>query len=463
MKIVILGAGRIGGSLARNLSNSNYEVCIVDENKNKLSDLEDKLDIMTVQGNASQLSTLKKSGLDEETIIIAVTSNDEVNIVACQIAKKVFNVKKTICRFKDNSYFTQLGIFGDGVIDIPISPEDEITSYLKELIDHPGAGQIETFANGKVKLVSVKAKKKGKLVGRELKGIKDDMPDVDAFIAAIYRKGHPFIPSGDTVIKENDEIYFISSESDIGSIVDEFRDHEEQYSRIMIVGGGKVGFSLAKHLEKSYNVKLIDSNTERCMTLSKELDKTIVLNGSATDETLLKRENICLLKIEEYFNKIVKLLNEDLKPFSDKNCKLNHDHFSLDVTKAFDKTCLEAMIKNYIYSITVNKSKDFINNLNLDTNQINISKEDFKKIANFVNKNEKDDNYYLNNNNYKENYNKIINNQNLLKNKPIFLLTKKVKRNNSEKFEKISTIKNLNFEDFLISSSAMSIKYLCPL
>jgi len=297
MKIVILGAGRIGGSLARNLSNSNYEVCIVDENKNKLSDLEDKLDIMTVQGNASQLSTLKKSGLDEETIIIAVTSNDEVNIVACQIAKKVFNVKKTICRFKDNSYFTQLGIFGDGVIDIPISPEDEITSYLKELIDHPGAGQIETFANGKVKLVSVKAKKKGKLVGGELKGIKDDMPDIDAFIAAIYRKGHPFIPSGDTVIKENDEIYFISSESDIGSIVDEFRDHEEQYSRIMIVGGGKVGFSLAKHLEKSYNVKLIDSNTERCMTLSKELDKTIVLNGSATDETLLKRENISNIDI----------------------------------------------------------------------------------------------------------------------------------------------------------------------
>ena len=297
MKIVILGAGRIGGSLARNLSNSNYEVCIVDENKNKLSDLEDKLDIMTVEGHASQLSTLKKSGLDEETIIIAVTSNDEVNIVACQIAKKVFNVKKTICRFKDNSYFEQLSIFGDGVIDIPISPEDEITSYLKELIDHPGAGQIETFANGKVKLVSVKAKKKGKLVGRELKGIKDDMPDVDAFIAAIYRKGHPFIPSGDTVIKENDEIYFISSESDIGSIVDEFRDHEEQYSRIMIVGGGKVGFSLAKHLEKSYNVKLIDSNTERCMTLSKELDKTIVLNGSATDETLLKRENISNIDI----------------------------------------------------------------------------------------------------------------------------------------------------------------------
>ena len=150
MKIVILGAGRIGGSLARNLSSSNYEVCIVDENKNKLSELEDKLDIMTVEGSASHINTLKRSGLDENTIILAVTSNDEVNIVACQIAKREFKVRKTICRFKDNSYFEKLDIFGEGIIDIPISPEDEITSHLKELINHPGAGQIESFANGKV-------------------------------------------------------------------------------------------------------------------------------------------------------------------------------------------------------------------------------------------------------------------------------------------------------------------------
>ena len=297
MKIVILGAGRIGGSLARNLSNSNYEVCIVDEDKNKLSDLEDKLDIMTVEGHASHLNTLKKSGLDNETTLLAVTSNDEVNIVACQLAKKVFKVKKTICRFRDDVYFDQLSVFGEGVIDIPISPEDEITSHLKELIDHPGSNQIESFANGKVKLVLVKAKKKGKLVGRELKGIKEDMPNIDAFVPTIYRKGNPFIPSGETIIKENDEIYFISSESNIGAIVDEFRDHEEQYSRIMIAGGGKVGFSLAKDLEKDYNVKLIDSNPERCMKLSKELDKTIVLSGSATDESLLKSENISNIDI----------------------------------------------------------------------------------------------------------------------------------------------------------------------
>jgi len=327
MKIVILGAGRIGGSLARNLSNSNYEVCIVDEDKNKLSDLEDKLDIMTVEGHASHLNTLKKSGLDNEATLLAVTSNDEVNIVACQLAKKVFKVKKTICRFRDDVYFDQLSVFGEGVIDIPISPEDEITSHLKELIDHPGSNQIESFANGKVKLVSVKAKKKGKLVGRELKGIKEDMPNIDAFVPAIYRKGNPFIPSGDTIIKENDEIYFISSESNIGAIVDEFRDHEEQYSRIMIAGGGKVGFSLAKDLEKDYNVKLIDSNPERCMKLSKELDKTIVLSGSATDESLLKSENIsnidifCALTDDDETNVMSSLLAKKM------GAKKNNDYF----------------------------------------------------------------------------------------------------------------------------------------
>ena len=162
---------------------------------------------------------------------------------------------------------------------------------------HPGAEQIEQFAEGKVNLVSVKAKKKAKLVGRELKGIKDDMPETDAFVASIYRKGRPFIPSGDTVIKESDEIYFISSASNIDQIVNEFRDQGEVYSRVMIVGGGKIGYSLAKELEDGYKIKLIDSNKDKCKKLSKNLDKTIVLHGSATDEDLLKSENISNIDI----------------------------------------------------------------------------------------------------------------------------------------------------------------------
>ena len=195
MKVLILGAGRVGGSLARALVNNNYDVSIIDQNKSALSSLEEKLDIMTIEGHAAHSISIKKSGADESTTVIAVTSNDEVNLIACQVAKKYFNVKKTICRLSEKSYAKNLDAFGEKVIDIVISPEYEVMNHLKELIIHPGAQQIEEFAEGKVSLVSVKAKKKGKLVGRELKLIKDDMPDTDAFVASIYRKGKPFILS----------------------------------------------------------------------------------------------------------------------------------------------------------------------------------------------------------------------------------------------------------------------------
>ena len=292
MKVLILGAGRVGASLARALISNGYDIAIIDQDKSSLSELEERLDIMTVHGHASDPKIIKKSGADKNTIVIAVTSNDEVNIIACQIAKKQFKVSKTICRLNNSSYSKDLNVFGENIIDIVISPENEVMSHLKELIIHPGAQQIENFADGKVNLVCVKAKKKGKLVGRELKGIKDDMPETNAFVASIYRKGKPFVPDGDTVIRESDEVYFISSSDNIDQIVNEFREDEKVYSRIMIIGGGKIGFSLAKDLENTYKTKLIDSDKSRCAELAKKLDKTIVLNGSATDEELLKSENI---------------------------------------------------------------------------------------------------------------------------------------------------------------------------
>ncbi len=268
MKVLILGAGRVGGSLARALVNNGYDVAIIDQDKNALNSLEEKLDILTIEGHASHPVSIKKSSADESTTVIAVTADDEVNIIACQIAKKSFNVKKTICRITDSAYGNDLTVFGDNAIDILISPENEVKNHLKDLILHPG-----------------------------LKGIKDDMPETDAFIASIYRKGKPFIPSGETIIKENDEVYFISSEKNTDQIVDEFRDHEETYSRVMIVGGGKIGMSLAKEIEGEYKTKIIDSDEEKCASLSKQLDKAIVLHGSATDEDLLKSESVSNIDI----------------------------------------------------------------------------------------------------------------------------------------------------------------------
>ena len=292
MKILILGAGRVGSSLASTLSKQQYEVSVVDLNKDKLQRLQEDFDLATEVGHGSYPSTLKKAGADEETILLAVTNSDECNITSCQIAKSKFNVKKTICRLSNASYLDSLDAFGENNIDIAISPENEVTEHLVDLIKHPGAEQIESFANGSIKVVSVKAKKDGMLVNRELKSIKSDMPDTNTFVPAIYRKGKPLIPDGKTIIKENDEIYFLAAESDIDSVVQEMRLQDSSSSRMMIVGGGKIGFALAKTLEEDYKIKIIDPSDDRCEVISNQLNRTIVLKGEGSDEELLKSENI---------------------------------------------------------------------------------------------------------------------------------------------------------------------------
>tara|TARA_B100000965_G_scaffold169319_1_gene141233 strand:+ start:989 stop:2344 length:1356 start_codon:yes stop_codon:yes gene_type:complete len=318
MKVIILGAGKVGESLARNLSQDGYDISIVDLNKNKVDELQDRLDIAAIIGHAAHPSTFKKAGADEETILLAVTNNDEVNIAACQIAKNKFSVKKTICRFKDSTYLDCLDSFGGSIIDIPISPENEVTSHLKELIDHPGAEQIEEFADGKVKLVSVKVKKTGRLVDKALRTIEDDMPGVDSYIPTIYRKGKPFIPNGDTIVKEGDEVYFVTASENVDVVVNEMRLEQEAYSRIMIIGGGKIGFNLAKQLEDSYKVKIIEPNEERCEEISRSLEKTIVLRGKGADQELLKSENIsqvdvfCSLTNDDETNIMASLLAKKL-------------------------------------------------------------------------------------------------------------------------------------------------------
>ena len=318
MKVIILGAGKVGESLARNLSQDGYDISIVDLNKNKVDELQDRLDIAAIIGHAAHPSTFKKAGADEETILLAVTNNDEVNIAACQIAKNKFSVKKTICRFKDSTYLDCLDSFGESIIDIPISPENEVTSHLKELIDHPGAEQIEEFADGKVKLVSVKVKKTGRLVDKALRTIEDDMPGVDSYIPTIYRKGKPFIPNGDTIVKDGDEVYFVTASENVDAVVNEMRLEQEAYSRIMIIGGGKIGFNLAKQLEDSYKVKIIEPNEERCEEISRSLEKTIVLRGKGADQELLKSENIsqvdvfCSLTNDDEANIMASLLAKKL-------------------------------------------------------------------------------------------------------------------------------------------------------
>ncbi len=291
MDIVILGAGKIGTGIATNLVKQNYNITVVDLNAEKLQTLQSDFDLATVIGSASSPEILTKAGIKKDTIVLAVTNSDESNLIACQLCKNLFSVNRTICRISNKAYLDHLDTLG-GYVDIPISPVSEITSHLLELIEHPGTEQIESFIGGEVKLVSVKAKKDGMLVNRALKSIKDDLPNIEASVTAIYRKNKPMIPDGDTVIKEGDEVYFLAKKEDVDAVVSEIRNQGERHKRVMIVGGGKIGFELARNIEDKLRLKLIEPDKDRCEFLSSELKKAIVLRGNGSDEDLLRTENI---------------------------------------------------------------------------------------------------------------------------------------------------------------------------
>ena len=291
MDIVILGAGKIGTGIATNLVKQNYNITVVDLNAEKLQTLQSDFDLATVIGSASSPEILTKAGIKKDTIVLAVTNSDESNLIACQLCKNLFSVNRTICRISNKAYLDHLDTLG-GYVDVPISPVSEITSHLLELIEHPGTEQIESFVGGEVKLVSVKAKKDGMLVNRALKSMKDDLPNIEASVTAIYRKNKPMIPDGDTVIKEGDEVYFLAKKEDVDAVVSEIRNQGERHKRVMIVGGGKTGFELARNIEDQLRLKLIEPDKDRCEFLSSELKKAIVLRGNGSDEDLLKTENI---------------------------------------------------------------------------------------------------------------------------------------------------------------------------
>jgi trk system potassium uptake protein TrkA len=291
MDIVILGAGKIGTGIATNLVKQNYNITVVDLNAEKLQTLQSDFDLATVIGSASSPEILTKAGIKKDTIVLAVTNSDESNLIACQLCKNLFSVNRTICRISNKAYLDHLDTLG-GYVDVPISPVSEITSHLLELIEHPGTEQIESFVGGEVKLVSVKAKKDGMLVNRALKSMKDDLPNIEASVTAIYRKNKPMIPDGDTVIKEGDEVYFLAKKEDVDAVVSEIRNQGERHKRVMIVGGGKIGFELARNIEDKLRLKLIEPDKDRCEFLSSELKKAIVLRGIGSDEDLLRTENI---------------------------------------------------------------------------------------------------------------------------------------------------------------------------
>ena len=294
MKILILGAGQVGSSLAQNLASEANDITVVDTDDLALAQLQDRLDIRTVIGRASHPHVLRRAGAEDADMVIAMTNSDETNMVACQVTWTLFRTPTKIGRVREAEYLAHPALFGNEAlpIDVRISPEQLVTEYVQRLIEHPGALQVLDFAGGKVQLVAVKAYYGGPLVGHELSTLKQHMPGVETRVAAIFRRGQPIIPEGTTVIEADDEVFFIAARGDIRSVMGEMRRLDKPNKRVVIAGGGNIGRRLAGALEDRYQVKLIDHNRRRSSDLAEELGRSIVLLGDAADEELLLEENI---------------------------------------------------------------------------------------------------------------------------------------------------------------------------
>lgn len=298
MKIIILGAGQVGRTAAHHLAReAANEVTVVDVNDELLRDLQDRLDIRTLVGSGTQPSVLEAAGARDADIFIALTNSDEVNMVACQIAWSLFNKDATrIARIRSADFTKHTKLFSQEdrafAVDVPISPEQLVTEHVVHLIHYPGALQVLDFADGRIRLVGVKALKGGALVGQQLKQLPTHIQGRDARVAAIYRGGQSIKPQGDTVIEHGDEVFFIAAREDIRLVMNEMQKLEDPVRRVVIAGGGNIGFRMAQRLEGEHQVKLIERDPRRARRVSEQLNNTIVLSGDAADEELLLEENI---------------------------------------------------------------------------------------------------------------------------------------------------------------------------
>ncbi len=295
MNILILGAGQVGSNVAHQLAREEAnQVTIVDTNATALRELQDRLDVRTVIGHAAYPDVLERAGARKADMVIALTNSDELNMVICQIAYTLFDTPTKIARIRAPEYINAKELFQSEhmPVDVCISPEQLVTDNIEQLIHYPGAFQVLEFADGKVRLVGVRAHKGGLLVGQQIKALDDHLPNVEARVAAVYRAGYPVPVDGETTLEAGDEVFFIAARKDIRVVMGEIRKLEEPVRRVFIAGGGNIGYRLARALEKTNQVKIIERNRARARQLSERLERAIVLSGDAADEALMLEESV---------------------------------------------------------------------------------------------------------------------------------------------------------------------------
>ncbi len=294
MKIILLGAGQVGTSVAENLVSESNDITLVDTDADQLQAMRDRLDLRTVCGNAASPSVLMEAGAEDADLLIAVTQSDQTNLCACRIARTLFNLPTRIARLRSSDFVDhpELLDIDNFAVDFSICPEQIVTDYIRRLIAFPEALQVLDFADGVLSLIGVRAYEGGPLVGHPIKALRYHMPNVEVRIAAIYRQGEPIIPEGDTFIQPGDDVFCLAASVHIRQVMRELARIDRPIRRIMIAGGGNIGLRLARSIERDYEVKILESGKRRAEAIANDLSRTLVLRGDATDENLLENENI---------------------------------------------------------------------------------------------------------------------------------------------------------------------------
>lgn len=297
MKILILGAGRVGQSVAASLLSERNDITIIDTDPVRLRELQDRLDLRGVVGNGIQPSVLREAGIEDADMLISCAPLDETNLVACKVAHDAFRVPTTIARLRSPEYVDGsplLGHEGGFAVNQVICPEQSVTAYIRKLIEYPEALQVLEFADGLVSLIAVRAGPGAPLVQHCLSEIPALAPSAPMRVVAVYRGDKVVDPlSGDTRIEPGDEVFVLAATADIRRVLHALAPRVEPVRRLMIGGGGKVGLRLARELQAAYRIKLIERGRTRCEYLATELPAPVlVLEGDVTDEELLDSEGV---------------------------------------------------------------------------------------------------------------------------------------------------------------------------
>ena len=299
MNIIICGAGRVGFTIAKLLSEQGHSITVIDQSSDDIQKINDSLDVKAIVGKATFPSILEKANAAETDMIIAVTRNDEINMLICQIAFSIFNIPKKIARIRSQDYlnpkFTRVYNKENLPIDVIISPEIEIARSIQRKLEAPGALDSVPFAENQIRLLEILIKDNCKLIGLKLNELTNKFPNLDANIIAIIREDKSFIPKKTDQIKENDKIYVIINSSQMAETLEAFGHSEKISKKILIIGGGNIGYNLAKNIEDSLEgvrVKIVEKDKLRSEYLANELNNTIVINGNGLDEEVLSEANL---------------------------------------------------------------------------------------------------------------------------------------------------------------------------